>query len=136
MHEAPVVAPTRKSHSAVGSGKEGVITATSNVFSRVKLGSALSDNDAPRFHKLTAKGFDSQHFGLRISSVSSGAHSFLMCHFNLFSLQCKGLPRRDVQPPNETELISSCVKGWRWPFLTVYSLRRFFLKTMTLSLLT
>jgi hypothetical protein len=60
--------------------KNGEIGAHANVVSRMKLGSALADDDLPRFNQLAAKPLDPQALGIAVSAVGGAALSFFMSH--------------------------------------------------------
>jgi hypothetical protein len=60
----------RKDDLAINQCEQGVIPSYSDVSTRMKLRSTLAHNDGPGRDRLTAIGFDAQHFWLGIPSVA------------------------------------------------------------------
>lgn len=66
--------------NTIGEGKKGVVTTHSYVFARVPFRSTLSDEDGASCDELSHGCFDAEALRARITAVTSGALSFLMCH--------------------------------------------------------
>ena len=49
-----VLAPAFKGYNAVDQGEQGIVSATTDVISRMKLGTALADQDIPSRHDFAA----------------------------------------------------------------------------------
>ncbi len=80
MNKFPIVLATRKSDGTVRLREKGVITATANVLTRVELRTALTDYDGSGLDELTTEGFNTEHFGVGVTTILGRPHSFLMCH--------------------------------------------------------
>jgi hypothetical protein len=64
----------------IDGGKERIISATANVCPRVNLRAALPDYDGTGMHCLTPEPFDSEPFGLAITTAMCAAAAFFMSH--------------------------------------------------------
>jgi len=70
----------------VGSSKQCVVAAEPNIFSSVKMGATLTNNNVPRYRLLTAIEFDTQAFAFGIATISGTTTCFFMSHNFLPSL--------------------------------------------------
>jgi len=79
-NERTVVAFFGKHHRARYEGKQGVVFADADVFSRMVAGAALANNDVAGNGRLTSEDFNAQSFAFRFASVLRTADAFLVCH--------------------------------------------------------
>jgi hypothetical protein len=80
-HEATVVwAADVKFDKAIFERKQSVVTTTAHTRSRVKLRTALANNDIARFDGLTTVHFDAQILWVGIATVAGRTASLLVCH--------------------------------------------------------
>lgn len=79
--EAPYLF-TVKTDNSSNNGIEGVIFATTNVYSGVEFGTSLSDKNVACFGLLAAVDLDSQALGNGITTESGRPTGFSMCHNN------------------------------------------------------
>jgi hypothetical protein len=70
----------RKKHGACLGGKECVVFANANIFTGVKLGAALTHDNAASRNNLTAKGFYAQAFTFGVATVAGTTTCFLVGH--------------------------------------------------------
>ena len=63
--------------------KQGVVFAHADVLACMKLGAALTNNDAARIDCLAAVNFHAQSFRFLIAAIPSGAAAFFVCHLVL-----------------------------------------------------
>jgi hypothetical protein len=65
-----------------------VITAAANIFTGVKLGATLANDDVSRQNFLSAEFLYAKSFGLGIASVTGTTACFLMCHKSIYLSIC------------------------------------------------
>jgi hypothetical protein len=63
--------------------KDSKIVTYANIFTGVKLGATLTNNNVTGEDELSTKFFHTEAFGMRIATVSSGTATFFMCHGTL-----------------------------------------------------
>jgi hypothetical protein len=73
-------AKTLKPNYSGNQSKKRVVRTLADVKSRMNFSPSLPDQNTAGIHALTIGSFYTKAFGLRISSVSRGAHALLMCH--------------------------------------------------------
>ena len=94
-----MISPPLEADVPVDFGKEGEVPAQSHVDTGVKARPALSDQDTPCAHQLTAEALDAEHLRLAVPAVSAAPYAFFMCHgyASIFVMR-------------------TAVNGWRCPF--------------------
>ena len=70
----------------VAEGEDREIAAEADVFARMDVRAALSDDDAAGRDELSAVGFDSTHFRFAVATVAAAGLTFFMCHFSFSEL--------------------------------------------------
>ena len=75
-----VAADTLKFDLAVDEREEGIVRTDSHVFTRVNVGTALTNQNVARENGLSVRSLDAEALGLGIASVFSGTNTFFMCH--------------------------------------------------------
>jgi hypothetical protein len=80
MHEFAIVLAPGEPNCTACFGKQRVITAASNILTRVEFGTALTDNNGSGLNEFTTEGFYTEHLGVGVATILGGPHSFLMCH--------------------------------------------------------
>src|SRR6185369_10569237 len=76
----------RKDHFARCRCKQGIVFAAFDIFPRMNLSTALSDQNVARQHNLTTIFFNPQAFGMGVAAITCTAASFLMCHGKVLRL--------------------------------------------------
>lgn len=80
-----VFAEPFKTNCPVDQRKEGMIPSNTHIGTRVNLCAPLSDNDIPRFHKLTAETLHAKPLALAVPAVPGTSSRLFMCHFLILS---------------------------------------------------
>ena len=70
----------RKLYVTVGLRKQRMVPTTSDICSRMELGTPLAHDNVSSNHVLAAKFLHAESFRLRIATVAGTAACFLMCH--------------------------------------------------------
>ncbi len=70
-------------HMSIRSGKEGIVSAHTDIVAWVKFSSALPDDNRPCAYHFAAVQFDTSVLRITVSSVLGRALSFFMCHIRL-----------------------------------------------------
>jgi len=81
---------------AVLEGKEGVVVADADVETRLKLGSALADDNRAGRHHLPAVGLYAAILRIAVAAVASAALSFFMCHKSPWVLSLYAVHNRKI----------------------------------------
>src|SRR5690606_7819048 len=68
-------------HKAIGFGEQGVVFAQAHVHAWVKLGAALTHDDATGIDGLAAEHFNAETLGVGIATVAGTTACFLVSHF-------------------------------------------------------
>jgi hypothetical protein len=61
-------------------GEEGVIAPLTHVETRQEFSPSLTDQNAPRRHRLPTKAFDTQTLGMTVSPIPRRTYPLFMCH--------------------------------------------------------
>ena len=85
MHEFAQATSILKFYDSRRLGKQRIVTADSNIDSRLISCPALPDNDRTAGYKLSGKSLYSKPLGLAVSAVSGASNSLFVCHVSLLA---------------------------------------------------
>ena len=71
---------TRELQRTVAQSEQGVVLAAANVFTRMKVGATLTNDNITRLYLLTSEHLNAKSLCVRVAAVTSGAKTFLVCH--------------------------------------------------------
>lgn len=74
----PISSFSLKSYNTIHQGKQGIVSAASNINARMDLGSPLSVKDISGFHELSVRSLGSKSLGLGISAVLGRTYTLFM----------------------------------------------------------
>jgi len=81
-------------HFAVAKSKEREIAAAADVFARMELGAALTDDDVAGENEFAAILFNTQILRIAVATVTAAGLTFLMCHDKIpLCKNCKFFPK-------------------------------------------
>ena len=72
--------PRLERDDAVGSREERVIAPTTDISARMEFGAPLPDDDAASLDLFSTEALDAETLCVAVSTVSTGAYTFFMCH--------------------------------------------------------
>jgi hypothetical protein len=75
-----VFSPALEGYHPIYFGKDGKILSQTHIFTGMKLGPHLPDQDIPGLNLLAGISFDSKPLSFAITAVSGTATGFFMCH--------------------------------------------------------
>jgi hypothetical protein len=80
MHKATVFVPNAEGNFTINQGKQGMVTAHTNIATRVVFGTTLADNHITGNGCLAAEQFHTEAFTRAVTSVPATTACFFMGH--------------------------------------------------------